>query len=108
MIKAVHFDDTNQSIVFTPLGRPLKKETKLTRKHIEEMFKCLRDLHKNDIIHRELSFKHFYLTNDEDFNEYMFLIDFGSAIFEKDGEEFYSGNIQFAANEIIDHHQSGM
>lgn len=116
-IQRVAANDQQLAIVYTPRGIPLKNQS-ITKEQFEKMFKCLRSLFENGIIHRDLTPHHFLIENSSSGNENIFLIDFGSAILidktlnnsnlEDELESShpayrinYQGSIRFAANEIL-------
>ena len=116
IIKAIEFIDEKMAIVLSPLGRQLKRE-KLTKNRVKSIFSCVRDLQKNGIIHRDIRPSHFYISRENSAQEYVFLIDLGSAYFMDEDQKkrqlnnsdlipddiiTYAGSIQFAANEILD------
>lgn len=112
--------DKHSAIVFEPIGRPLKNE-KLTTTRIRQMFQCVKELHSKGVIHRDLSPSHFYIANDKNGQEYVFVIDLGSAILmdednlnkelnssnmEEQNADSYEGSIQYAAKDILNQYLS--
>ena len=111
-IKLVFVNEVAKALVYHPAGKPIQKRL-LTSDIIAQMLDCVKELHVNGIIHRDLSPNHFLQHNDQ-----IFLIDFGCAIFTKnindedlnksDNEDDknynnYKGSIQFAALDILTH-----
>jgi serine/threonine protein kinase len=100
-MQLVRSDDSQKALVYTPVGKELKKGM-LRREHVLEMLDCVEELHSHNIIHRDLSPKHFLQRND---TGSIFLIDFGSALFTSKqtlAPVRYKGSLQFAAREILD------
>jgi serine/threonine protein kinase len=102
ILKLVLSNDDKMALVFTPVGKELKKGL-LRTEHVIEMLKCVEELNACNIIHRDLSPKHFFQRIDQDS---LFLIDFSSAlVFEKkptNEYKCYKGSLQFAAQEILE------
>lgn len=119
IITPIMWNDDHKTIAFKPYGHSLIKK-KLTRNHILQMFECVKQLHDNHLVHRDLSPSHFYMEGEEnepeDKNKNVFVIDLGSSIFIEEDERGnlskskisqlditnYEGSIQFAAKAILD------
>lgn len=117
IVKPVLFQENRLAIVLEPLGRPVRSE-KLTNERIKQMFTCVQELHKNGVIHRDLSPAHFYIHTEKNLEEFVFVIDLGSAIFMEEENrkkalhesdikadpdaKNYAGSVQFAADDILD------
>lgn len=106
------------TIIYTPRGH--KIPFPITQQNFDKMFGCLRELASKAIIHRDLTPNHFLCTKNEksDEIEKIILIDFGSAVFIKDGKlnkstlessdatdehHKYRGSVRFAAKDILEH-----
>jgi serine/threonine protein kinase len=113
-IQRLATDAEKLTIIYTPRGKRLHRP--ITRQQFDKMFDCIRELHKNGIIHRDISTGHFLSTKSSlDDTEKIFLIDFGSAssnekeketnsfgkVFYREYRVRYLGTVLYASNEIL-------
>lgn len=109
------FNEETLTVIFQPKCQPIEinKETNInkimknmngsiekSRKIVMQMFECIEEIRKLDIIHRDIKPEHFMKRFDT--NEIV-LIDFGTAIFlpQTDFCGDFRGTIEFAAFEIL-------
>lgn len=108
------FNEETLTVIFQPKCQPIEinQETNIykimkkmngtekSRKIVMQMFECIEEIRKLNIIHRDIKPEHFMKRFDT--NEIV-LIDFGTAIFlpEADFCGDFRGTIEFAAFEIL-------
>lgn len=86
-------------LVFRGMGKPIQKNQYRSRKLILSMIDCLRELESLDIVHRDITRRHFMFREDSCLH--VMLIDLGSAVVRSEKEIGYSGTAHLAANQVL-------